>query len=285
MSAYLQIMCLLALRDDGHVKKIQKLGLRIRMALKRNSPQKAILDELIDIHRHVESMNDALGMLQVYERDLKQQEMQGELNAARLSSMVAQIRFAYAVALHDVQFTSKQYNQRKEKDNKHIRSNVITVDNEPLRVKQFIHDSGVSNVHVNEIAVEQHRTLLLDNNFEPTQSTAASAELQVWKTKQNHYHHIRNKLYLPSNSRYLSLYIYQQLFKEVWINIHHPKSYTEKRVYAIILLSMLSGRSIHAVSEEIAKEKSKRTWLAYDAKNEEGQSTGHYTRLSRKLSD
>ena len=50
MSKYLQIMLLIAERDDKHYKKISKLGVRVRMALDANSPQADILEQLITIH-------------------------------------------------------------------------------------------------------------------------------------------------------------------------------------------------------------------------------------------
>ncbi|MCG3859348.1 hypothetical protein [Psychrobacter sp. Ps2] len=50
MSGYLKVMVMITVRHDKHFAKIDKLGVRVRMALRPTDPQCEILDQLISIH-------------------------------------------------------------------------------------------------------------------------------------------------------------------------------------------------------------------------------------------
>ena len=48
MSAYLQIIIMIAIRKDEHSAKVSQLSVRLRMGLKDNNPQSEIVKKLID---------------------------------------------------------------------------------------------------------------------------------------------------------------------------------------------------------------------------------------------
>ena len=60
MSGYLKVMVMITARHDKHFDKIDKLGVRVRMALRTNDPQRNILDQLISIHAQGDSLRSCL---------------------------------------------------------------------------------------------------------------------------------------------------------------------------------------------------------------------------------
>ena len=60
MSAYLQIILRITLREDKHFAKVNQLGVRVRMGLNAHNPQSEILNELIHIHTQQDTLAGVL---------------------------------------------------------------------------------------------------------------------------------------------------------------------------------------------------------------------------------
>ena len=77
ISKYLQFILLIVEREDKHFNKINNLGVRIRMALKKNSSQTAIIDELINIHGSSANVYENFADIESYEQDMRHREQTG----------------------------------------------------------------------------------------------------------------------------------------------------------------------------------------------------------------
>ena len=60
MSGYLKVIFMITVRHDKHFAKIDKLSVRVRMALRPADPQRRILDQLISIHAQCDSLSSCL---------------------------------------------------------------------------------------------------------------------------------------------------------------------------------------------------------------------------------
>ena len=72
MSGYLKVILMITARHDKYFAKIDKLGVRIRMALRPTDPQRKILDQLITIHAQCDSLTSCLPHIRQYEASVKQ---------------------------------------------------------------------------------------------------------------------------------------------------------------------------------------------------------------------
>ncbi|WP_299069724.1 hypothetical protein [uncultured Psychrobacter sp.] len=113
MSGYLKIMFMIAARQDKHFAKIDKLGVRIRMALRPADPQRDILNELIRIHDQCDNLSSCLSSIRKYEISVKQEEATGKAANQYLASKVGQIRLAYEVVINKPQYQTTQLSKAK----------------------------------------------------------------------------------------------------------------------------------------------------------------------------
>ena len=111
MSGYLKVIFMITARHDKYFAKIDKLGVRIRMALKPTDPQRKILDQLISIHAQCDSLTSCLLHIRQYEASVKQEEATGKTANQYLGSKVGQIRLAYEVAIDNKTFVGKTYTE------------------------------------------------------------------------------------------------------------------------------------------------------------------------------
>lgn len=266
MSAYLQIIIMIAIRKDDHSAKVGQLSVRLRMGLKNNNPQSEVVKKLIDIHAQRASLTKVLAALRVYETKIRSDEESGKVVNQKLAGKIGQIRLVYEVVAENKAFVGKTYTNSqnnelsKEQDNKRY----LDSADEPLRATVFGRPHKNDNVAGAENIADDDPPALLDNDFRPSRTTAKSAELQQWKLKNNYRHARRNQFYFPTNLRQLSLLSYQMLFSRVW-QLFIIVSYRQRQVYAVILLSMLSGRKIQDVIYELELDKSQRKWLGYES--------------------
>lgn len=269
MSGYLQVVFIITSRNDEHFARINQLGVRLRMALRTNNPQVEILEKLIDIHEQHSSSTQVLGSLRKYENTIKNGETSGELRNKKLASKVGQIRLAYEVVAEDKAFVSKRYSKNTERriNKKHSNKTYIDTDDEPLRAILFSTKQKDNNVADAENIADDDALQLLDNDFKPTKSVAKSSELQQWKLKNSYLHARRNQFRFPTNTRQLSIVGYQMVFAQLWQQFL-AVSYKERHAYAVILLSLLSGRKIQNIIEELQLEKSQRNWLSYESSDD-----------------
>ena len=265
MSAYLQIIIMIAIRKDEHSAKVNQLSVRLRMGLKDNNPQSEIVKKLIDIHAQYTSLTNVLAVLRQYEAQIRDDEESGKVVNQKLASKVGQIRLAYEVVAENKAFVGKTYtnSQSNELSKEHSNKRYLDSTDEPLRVTIFGKPHKNDNVADAENIADDDPPALLDNDFKPSKTTAKSSELQQWKLKNNYRHARRNQFYFPTNLRQLSLLSYQMLFARVW-QLFAVVSYKQRQVYAVILLSMLSGRKIQDVIYELALDNSQRKWLSHE---------------------
>ena len=263
MSVYLQIILRITLREDEHFAKVNQLGVRVRMGLNANNPQSEILDQLIDIHTQQSSLENVLYAIRQYEILTKQAEASGRVINKKLAGKIGRIRIAYEVVAEDKAFIGKTYFKSDNTDNNSVGLNKVFLDSddEPLRATIFGVSHQNDNVSSNENLADDDPEKLLDNDFKPSKYTAKSAELQQWKLKNNFRHARRNKFGFPTSLRQLSLLSIQILFDRVWqlLMITDDDS---RFGYVVILMSLLSGRKVQEVINELSKEKSQRTWLS-----------------------
>ncbi|MGR3899303.1 hypothetical protein FW759_07585 [Psychrobacter sp. 1176_08] len=209
MSGYLKVMIMITVRHDKHFAKIDKLGVRVRMALRPTDPQRGILDQLISIHAQCDSLSSCLPYIRQYEASVKQEEATGETANQYLGSKIGQIRLAYEVAIHNKTFISKTYteNTKRLKPTKTVIKIVVSTDNEPLQRIVFgtKQSKKHSNVAIAENIADDDEVPLLDNDFKPATQIAKSSELQQWQLNNNHQHARRNQFHFPTNHRQLSI--------------------------------------------------------------------------------
>lgn len=266
MSAYLQIIIMIAIRKDEHSAKVSQLSVRLRMGLKDNNPQSEIVKKLIDIHAQRASLTKALALLRQYEAQMRDDEDSGKVVNQKLAGKIGQIRLAYEVIADNKAFVGRTYtNSQNNKFNKeHANKRYLNSADKPIRVTIFGRPHKNDNVADAENIADDDLPALLDNDFMPSRTTAKSSELQQWKLKNNYRHARRNQFHFPTNLRQLSLRSYQLLFARVW-QLFIIVSYRQRQVYAVILLSMLSGRKIQDVIYELELDKSQRKWLSHES--------------------
>ncbi|MFP3454205.1 hypothetical protein R0K30_21605, partial [Bacillus sp. SIMBA_154] len=81
----MQLILLIVKRQDKHFNKVNKLGVRIRMSLKKNSSQTAIIDELIDIHDSSANVFQNFADIELYEQDMRHREETGLVKTHNLA--------------------------------------------------------------------------------------------------------------------------------------------------------------------------------------------------------
>ncbi|WP_250162604.1 hypothetical protein [Psychrobacter sp. WY6] len=123
MSAYLQIIIMIAIRKDEHSAKVSQLSVRLRMGLKPNNPQSEIVKKLIDIHAQHVSLTNALSALRVYEAKIRSEES-GKVVNQKLAGKIGQIRLAYEVIAENKAFVSKTYTNSQ--NNKFSKNTLIS---------------------------------------------------------------------------------------------------------------------------------------------------------------
>ena len=266
ISAYLQIIIMIAIRKDEHSAKVSQLSVRLRMGLKDNNPQSEIVKKLIDIHAQRASLTNALAVLRVYEAKIRSDEESGKVVNQKLAGKIGQIRLAYEVVAENKAFVGKTYtnSQNNELSKAHSNKRYLDSADEPIQVTIFGKPHKNDNVADAENIADDDPPALLDNDFKPSRTTAKSSELQQWKLKNNYRHARRNQFHFPTNLRQLGLLSYQMLFARLW-QLFVVVSYKQCQIYAVILLSMLSGRKIQDVIYELALDKSQRKWLSHES--------------------
>jgi hypothetical protein len=266
ISAYLQLIIMIAIRKDEHSTRVNQLSVRLRMGLKDNNPQSEIVKKLIDIHAQYASLTNVLAALREYEVQTRNDEESGKVVNQKLAGKVGQIRLAYEVVAENKAFVGKTYTSSKnsELSKKHSNKRYLDSTDEPLRATVFGSTHRNDNVAYDENITDDDPPALLDNDFKPSKTTAKSSELQQWKLKNNYRHARRNQFHFPTNLRQLSLLSYQMLFARVW-QLFTVVSYKQRQVYAVILLSLLSGRKIQDVIYELGLDKSQRKWLSHES--------------------
>ncbi|WP_201525896.1 hypothetical protein [Psychrobacter frigidicola] len=265
MSGYLQVIFIITSRNDKHFAKVTRLGVRARMGLKPNNPQAEIFENLINIHAHDCSVQQALKYLRKYETETIKEEESGELASKKLASKLGQIRLAYEVVTDNKVFVSKNRSDsgKKELTKEHSNKIYLDTDDEPLRATRFGIKHQNDNVADAENIADDDSPKLLDNNFKPAKNVAKSSQLQQWELKNNFLHTKRNQFRFPTNHRQLSLLSCQMVFARLWKRFLIV-NYKERHTYAVVLLSLLSGRKIQNIIEELQLEKSQRSWLSYE---------------------
>ena len=276
MSGYLQTMFLLTTRNDEHYRKIDTLGVRVRMGLKPDNVQSIILSNLIEWHTSTATLEHILDKLRDYEIQIKHEEATGK--DYKLGSKIGQIRLAYEVIIKDLDFISKagggQRRSAKTKQSQNqthllpnldnFSDNPLDNDNAPVRAWQpLIKDD--SNVAQAETQSDEDAFKLLDNAFRPSKKTAKSAELQRWEIRNQARHSRRNQFAFPSNLRVLNLASYQQVFASLWLRLDDV-ALPQKRAITVILLSLLSGRKISDLIHDLKQTQSQRDILSHHGK-------------------
>ena len=185
MSGYLKVMIMITARHDNHFAKIDKLGVRIRMALRPTDPQHGILDQLISIHAQCDSLSSCLPYIRQDEASVKQEEATGETANQYLASKIGQIRLAYEVAIDNKAFIGKTYNEsaKRVKSAQTVTKKVAHIDGELLKRIVFgtKQSKKHSNVAIAENIADDDEVPLLDNDFKPATQIAKSSELQQWQ--------------------------------------------------------------------------------------------------------
>jgi hypothetical protein len=268
ISGYLQMIFIITARQDQHFPKVNQLSVRVRMGLKPNNPQVEIIDNLITLHSQDCSLQQVLTHLRTYEHETRVGEESGVLTNKKLASKIGQIRLAYEVVAEDKAFISKRRfaSSSKQEKKTNTKKKYIDVDDEPFCAITFGGTHQDNNVAFDENLAETDPTQLLDNDFKPARYVAKSSELQQWKLKNNYLHARRNQFRFPTNTRQLSITGYQMVFAKLW-KLFLTASYTVRHSYAVLILSLLSGRKISDVIHELQLERSLRSWLKYDSSN------------------
>lgn len=262
MSKYLQLILLIAEREDKHFNKINALGVRIRMALTKNSSQTEIIDELIRIHDSSANVIENFADIKTYEQNMDHREQTGIVKTKSTATKIGKIRLAYEVIIED-----KDYIDRNRKSNaqaavlkKPRDEQVLPFVTERTRRIRYPKLSLGNNVVKSENLADDDPPALLDNQFNPTKTTAKSSQLQQYQVKTNYLHSKRNRFMFPSNTRLLTLSDYQLVFFKLWDMLSN-EAQLNRRIATILLLSMLTGRSIQTVIHEVASNKSQRQFL------------------------
>ena len=267
MSGYLKVIFMITARHDKHFAKIDKLGVRVRMALRPSDPQCEILDQLISIHDQCDSLSSCLSYIRQYEASVKQKEATGKTANQYLGSKIGQIRLAYEVVINNKTFVGKNYTEstKRVKSAQTVIKTLVDTDNEPLQsivfgTKQL---KKHSNVAIAENIADDDEVPLLDNDFKPATQIAKSSELQQWRLKDNYQHARRNQFHFPTNHRQLSTTGYQMLFATLWQRFISENT-EDKTGYAVLLLSLLSGLSIDSIIADWQCSRSQRKYFVYD---------------------
>ena len=267
MSGYLKIIFMITARHDKHFAKIDKLGVRVRMALRPTDPQRSILDQLISIHAQCDSLSSCLSAIRQYEASVKQEEATGKTANQYLASKIGQIRLAYEVMIDNKTFVGKTYTEstKRVKSAQAVTKTVMHIDGEPLQ--RIVFGTKQSNKHSNvaiaENIADDDEVPLLDNDFKPATQIAKSSELQQWRLKNNHQHARRNQFHFPTNHRQLSITGYQMLFATLWQRFMSVDK-DSGTGYAVLLLSLLSGLSIDSIIADWQYSRSQRQYFVYD---------------------
>ena len=268
MSGYLKVIFMITLRHDKHFAKIDKLGVRVRMALRPTDPQRRILDQLISIHAQCDSLSSCLPYIRQYEANVKQEEATGETANQYLGSKIGQIRLAYEVAIDNKAFIGKTYtvDTKRVKSAQTVTKTVAHIDGEPLQRIVFgtKQSKKHSNVAIAENIADDDEVPLLDNDFKSAIQIAKSSELQQWRLKNNHQHARRNQFHFPTNHRQLSITGYQMLFATLWQRFISENT-EDKTGYAVLLLSLLSGLNIDSIIADWQCSRSQRKYFIYDS--------------------
>ena len=262
MSKYLQLILLIVKRQDKHFNKVNKLGVRIRMSLKKNSSQTAIIDELIDIHDSSANVFQNFADIELYEQDMRHREETGLVKTHNLAKKIGEIRLAYEVIIKD-----KSYIERQRRGNgqsviiKKVREDqdVLLTDEETRRMR-FPEEYSGNNVVRSENLADDDPPTLLDNKYNPTRKTAKSSQLQQYQVKTSYLHSKRNRFMFPSSTRLLTLSDYQSVFVKLWDMVSNEEQHN-RRTASILLLSMITGSSIKNVISEVSSNKSQRQFL------------------------
>lgn len=264
MSIYLQIILRITLREDKHFAKVNQLGVRVRMGLNAHNPQSEVLNQLIHIHTQQNTLASVLDSIRQYEALTKQSETSGKFINKKLAGKIGRIRLAYEVVADDKAFVGKSYSNTNS--NEVIKSDLDKVyydsDDEPLRATVFGINHQNDNVSYDENLADDDPKKLLDNDFKPSKHTAKSSELQQWKLKNNYRHTRRNGFGFPTNLRQLSLVSIQMLFDRLW-QLLMISNHDSCSSYTVILISLISGRRVQDVIDELGLDKGQRTWLNY----------------------
>lgn len=267
MSGYLKVIFMITVRHNKHFAKIDKLGVRVRMALRPSDPQRGILDQLISTHAQCDSLSSCLPYIRQYEASVKQEEATGEKANQYLGSKIGQIRLAYEVAIDNKAFIGKTYNEdtKRVKLSQTVTKIVAHIDGEPLQRIVFgtKQSKKHSNVAIAENIADDNEVPLLDNDFKPALQIAKSSELQQWRLKNNHQHARRNQFHFPTNHRQLSITGYQMLFATLWQRFMNVDKESGTG-YAVLLLSLLSGLSIDSIIADWQCSRSQRQYFVYD---------------------
>ena len=267
ISGYLKVIFMITARHDKHFAKIDKLGVRVRMALRPNDPQRGILDQLISIHAHCDGLSSCLSAIRQYEASVKQGVAEGKTANQYLGSKIGQIRLAYEVAIDNKTFVGKTYTKdtKRTKSAQTVTKTVAHIDGEPLQRIVFgtKQSKKHSNVAIDENIADDDEIPLLDNNFKPATQIAKSSELQQWRLKNNHQHARRNQFHFPTNHRQLSTTGYQMLFAVLWQRFISEDT-EDKTRYAVLLLSLLSGLSIDSIIADWQCSHGQRQYFIYD---------------------
>ena len=267
MSGYLKVIFMITARHDKHFAKIDRLGVRVRMALRPTDPQRSILDQLISIHAQRDSLSSCLSYIRQYEASVKQKEATGKTANQYLGSKIGQIRLAYEVVINNKTFVGKTYTEstKRVKSAQTVIKTLVDTDNEPLQSIVFgtKQSKKHSNVAIAENIADDNEVPLLDNDFKPATQIAKSSELQQWRLKNNHQHARRNQFHFPTNHRQLSITGYQMLFATLWQRFMSVDK--ESGIgYVVLLLSLLSGLSIDSIIADWQCSHSQRQYLVYD---------------------
>ena len=267
MSGYLKVIFMITVRHDKHFAKIDKLGVRVRMALRPTDPQRRILDQLISIHAQCDRLSSCLLHIRQDETSVKQEEATGKTANQYLGSKIGQVRLAYEVAIDNKTFVGKTYteNTKRVKSAQTVTKTVVSTDNELLQRILFSTKQSKkhSNVAIDENIADDDEIPLLDNNFKPATQIAKSSELQQWRLKNNHQHARRNQFHFPTNHRQLSTTGYQMLFAVLWQRFISEDT-EDKTGYAVLLLSLLSGLSIDSIIADWQCSHGQRQYFIYD---------------------
>lgn len=267
MSGYLKVIFMITARHDKHFAKIDKLGVRVRMALRPSDPQCEILDQLISIHDQCDSLSSCLSYIRQYEASVKQKEATGKTANQYLGSKIGQIRLAYEVVINNKTFVGKTYTEstKRVKSAQTVIKTLVDTDNEPLQRLVFgtKQSKKKNNVAIAENIADDDEVPLLDNDFKPATQIAKSSELQQWRLKNNHQHARRNQFHFPTNHRQLSITGYQMLFATLWQRFMSVDKESGTG-YVVLLLSLLSGLSIDSIIADWQCSRSQRKYFVYD---------------------
>lgn len=179
MSRYLQLMLLIAQGDDRHYNKVNTLGVRVRMALVKNSSQAAILESFFEIHANSDEAYQNLIDIKAYEQSTIHNEKTGKAKVANLAKKIGEIRLAYEVVIKNKAFIerSRNSNQKDKKPKNSRNEQQLPYTDEPTRQIRFANQHPEDNIADPESLADDNPAALLDNNYKPNKSIAKSSQL------------------------------------------------------------------------------------------------------------